>query len=100
MTPLRNIRRNLLRRSRLTEHQANVILETSLSRASNHVKLKLWKENSDVLDKFIYTAVLDSGTTQVCRATHGTHVDPEKQPHLIPPSALELQKSVGSSVQT
>ena len=82
---LRAIRRNLLRRSRLTEHQANVILETSLARTSNHVKYLIWQENSDVLDKFIYTAILDSGTTQQCRSLHGTFVDPEESPELMPP---------------
>lgn len=48
-----------------------MLTRTAVQHASNEARNETWKANSDVVDKIIIVATLDSRTTPICRALDG-----------------------------
>jgi len=83
---------------RTSEQQLNRHLEmistTSVNAVSNHTKMELYKKNKDLVNRVLFSAHLDSRTSNICKALDGKvfklkdapvlPLHPHERSHLVP----------------
>jgi SPP1 gp7 family putative phage head morphogenesis protein len=74
----------VLRAARLSENQAQTIVTTSLTQASEMASEAFWEENDDLLAGFTFSAILDAATSRICSTNNGTFF-PKDNVELRPP---------------
>jgi SPP1 gp7 family putative phage head morphogenesis protein len=57
---------NVLASAKLTESQAKTLVTTHITQADNIVKQKVLEANSEAISGFVFTAILDSRTSEIC----------------------------------
>jgi SPP1 gp7 family putative phage head morphogenesis protein len=62
----------------ITRHNAEAITRTAVNRFSNLARHEFNKLNSDIVEKELYVATLDSRTTPICRSLDGKVYDIDK----------------------
>ena len=72
------------RASGLTKQHAKAIVNTEITRASTVAKQLVAEDNPDLISGFLYTAILDSATTDICRSNHNRVVDVDEQRYVPP----------------
>ena len=72
------------RASGLTKQHAKAIVNTEITRASTVAKQLVAEDNPDLIRGFLYTAILDFSTTDICRSNHNRIVDIDEQRYVPP----------------
>ena len=72
------------RASGLTKQHAKAIVNTEITRASTVAKQLVAEDNSDLIRGFLYTAILDLSTTDICRSNHNRIVNADEQRYVPP----------------
>lgn len=65
------ITKSLLATTKITESQAKTIVNTNFSQADTIVKDKVLSENSHIIKGLVFTAILDSRTSNICSSYDG-----------------------------
>ena len=71
----KDIINNVLKTTKLTEHQAKTLTRTSITSTQTAALNKVVKANSHVVKGYVFTAVLDSRTSPICSYHNGKIYD-------------------------
>lgn len=74
----------LLRNAEITERQATTLVQTTFTQSESTILQKVVEENSELIDRFMFSAILDSRTSSVCSTLHGTIMASDKVIHKPP----------------
>jgi SPP1 gp7 family putative phage head morphogenesis protein len=58
--------KKVLQTTKLTDNQAKTLVTTHMTQADNIVKQKVLEANKDVYSGYVFTAILDSRTSEIC----------------------------------
>lgn len=62
---------DVLRTTKITEHQAKTLTRTSITSTQSAALTKVMKDNEDIIAGYMFTAILDSRTSPVCQHHNG-----------------------------
>ena len=88
-----SLRRIALRSSAVTKNQSTALLNTELTRASSIVKTEVANENPDLIKSYLFSAILDSKTSDICRSNHNREI-PIDNERYIPPLHFNCRSTV------
>ena len=72
------------RASGLTKQHAKAIVNTEITRASTIAKQLVAEDNPNLIRGFLYTAILDLATTDICRSNHNRVVQVDEKKYIPP----------------
>ena len=74
----------IMKTTKITETQASALVRTAITRTANAATAEVMKANKDLLKGYQFVAILDSRTSEICRATDGGVFDIDDEAHLPP----------------